>query len=184
MARLCPLQASRPNLLMFWPEHIGSQWSWMVPKHEQRYTMEARGRERDMRRMNLTLFSCQAYVWLLEHGWRECPQWRPGCIAWVNLYDPERQTRYTSMVNLRLIRPTRNVGVWQPKENIGRFHLAGLVIFGKERQLKRFRYRIHWAKPTTMRAVSVRILWKIYKVWCIQLQLQLSLGHCHYKAVV
>ena len=79
-------------------------------------------------------------------------------IAWVHLYDPERQTRYTSMVNLRLIRPTRNVGVWQPKENISRFHLEGLVIFGKERQLKRFRYRIHWAKPTTMRALPVRIL--------------------------
>ena len=61
-------------------------------------------------------------------------------IAWVNLYDPERQTRYTPMVNLRLIRPTRNIGVWKPKENISRFHLAGLVIFGKERQLKRIQF--------------------------------------------
>lgn len=43
--------------------------------------------------------------------------------------------------------------------------------------------QILWVKPTTMTAVSIRIVCKAYRVWCMQLQLALG-THFLYKAVV
>lgn len=100
--------------------------------------------------------NCCAWLWTAGHT---C------LVVWVNLSNPERRTGMPSWQIWGLRADLEFSCVWQPKQNINRFHLTGLVIFGSKTAggEKDRGSETQWAKLTTLTNVWIKIVWMAHR---------------------